>query len=271
MILRNLVLAITLAGSLAAQSLTFLQMSDPQFGMFTNNKDFVQETINFEFAIASANRLKPAFIVITGDLINKGGDAAMTAEYHRIAGKLNSSIKLYAVPGNHDVENEPTPESLASYRKNFGPDYYSFRSGSMAGIILNSNLIKAPGKVQDDAAKMEAWLKSELAKIKTEGAAHTIVFLHHPFFLKTADEPEQYFNLPKEARARYLKILKDAGVRWIFAGHLHHNEEGKDGELSMITTGPVGKPLEGGKSGLRRITIDGAKVQQQFFDFGDLP
>ena len=44
----------------------FLQFSDPQFGMFTADKDFAQETANFEFAIASANRLKPAFVVVTG-------------------------------------------------------------------------------------------------------------------------------------------------------------------------------------------------------------
>ena len=35
----------------------FIQMSDPQFGMFTANKDFAQETINFERAIDAANRL----------------------------------------------------------------------------------------------------------------------------------------------------------------------------------------------------------------------
>src|SRR4249920_2975667 len=67
----------------------FLQFSDPQFGMFTADKDFAQETANFEFAIASANRLKPAFVVVTGDLVNKAGDPAQIAEYHRIAARLD--------------------------------------------------------------------------------------------------------------------------------------------------------------------------------------
>jgi hypothetical protein len=31
-------------------------MSDPQFGMFTSNAGFAHETVNFEFAIASANQ-----------------------------------------------------------------------------------------------------------------------------------------------------------------------------------------------------------------------
>src|SRR5436190_258702 len=44
----------------AAQPFFFIQLSDPQFGMFTGNKDFAQETANFEFAVAAINRLKPA-------------------------------------------------------------------------------------------------------------------------------------------------------------------------------------------------------------------
>src|SRR6476659_6504922 len=115
--------------ALPADAPFFLQMSDPQFGMYAGNKDFQQETINFEFAISTANRLRPRFVVICGDLINQAGNVAQAAEFHRIAAKLDPAIKLYNVAGNHDVENEPTPATLAAYRKGFGPDYYTFRSG----------------------------------------------------------------------------------------------------------------------------------------------
>ena len=77
----------------------FLQFSDPQFGMFTADKDFAQETANFEMAIATANRLQPAFVVVTGDLVNKAGDAAQIAEYRRIARRLDPAIPLYNVAG----------------------------------------------------------------------------------------------------------------------------------------------------------------------------
>ena len=127
MTIRRIFLALSFAGTLAAQ--TFIQMSDPQFGMYTKNANFEHETANFEFAIATANRLKPAFVVITGDLINEAGNAAQAAEYKRIAAKLDPTIKLYSVPGNHDVQNEPTAESLARYRERFGPDYYTFPVG----------------------------------------------------------------------------------------------------------------------------------------------
>ncbi|MEO8595488.1 MAG: metallophosphoesterase [Candidatus Solibacter sp.] len=267
--LRPLLLAAALCGSLAAQ--TFIQMSDPQFGMYTKDKDFVQETANFEFAIAAANRLKPAFVVITGDLINKDGDAAMTAEYKRISSRLDPKIKLYAMPGNHDVGNEPTAETLAFYRENYGPDYYSFHHGDIAGIVLNSNLEKGTDKVPEEAAKMEAWFRQELERLKLTGVKHIIVFQHIPFFLKDADEKDSYDNIPKPVRERYLHLLHEYGVQQVFAGHYHANELGRDGELEMVTSGPVGMPLRGAKSGLRVVTAKEGAVTHKYHDFGELP
>ena len=269
MTIRRLLLALALAGTLAAQ--TIIQMSDPQFGMYTKDKDFAQETANFEFAIATANRLKPDFVVITGDLINKADDAAQAAEYKQIASKLNPKIKLFSVPGNHDVGNEPTTKSLAQYRERFGPDYYSFREGDVAGVVLNSNLEKGAEQVPAEAAKMEAWFRNELERVKLTGVKHIILFQHIPLFLKEANEEDSYFNIPKVVRERYLRLLHEYGVEQVFAGHYHHNELGRDGDLEMVTSAPVGMPLEGAKSGIRVITVKDGTVTHKFYDFGDLP
>src|SRR5512137_1792627 len=67
----------------------FIQLSDTQFGFSAGDAEFAQETANFEFAVATANRLRPAFVVMTGDLVNKPGDAAQIAEYKRIAATLD--------------------------------------------------------------------------------------------------------------------------------------------------------------------------------------
>ena len=267
--LNRLFLTLSLAGALAAQ--TFIQMSDPQFGMYTKDADFAHETANFEFAVAAANRLMPAFVVITGDLINKSGDAAQAAEYKRIASKLNPKIKLFSVPGNHDVGNEPTAQSLAQYRERFGPDYYSFRVGDVAGLVLDSNLEKGAEKVPEEAAKMESWFRNELERVKLTGVKHIIVFQHISFFLKDPNEADQYFNIPKPVRERYLRLLHEYGVQQVFAGHYHRNELGHDGDLEMVTTGPVGMPLEGAKSGLRIVTVKDGALTHKFYDFGELP
>src|SRR3954464_84980 len=79
------------AGKSNNKNFYFIQMSDPQFGMYTANKSFEKETRNFEKAIAEANRLKPRFVVVTGDLVNLNSNAAQIAEYKRIAAQLNPS------------------------------------------------------------------------------------------------------------------------------------------------------------------------------------
>src|SRR3954447_21476261 len=134
--------------ALAAEPFFFIQLSDPQFGMFSNNKDFAQETANFEFAVATINRLKPAFVVITGDLVNKAGDAKQIAEFHRIAAKVDPRVPIYNVVGNHDIENVPTTNTIVAYTNAFGRDFYAFRHGKFVGVVLNSIVIHSPQKTE---------------------------------------------------------------------------------------------------------------------------
>ena len=249
----------------------FVQMADPQFGMFTKNRDFAQETANYEFAIATANRLKPRFVIVCGDLVNKPGDQAQIEEYRRISAKLDPSIRLYHVAGNHDVGNEPTPQTLADYRERFGPDYYSFQEGSIYGIVLNSSLIHSPGNAMGELEKQESWLRAELTKAKSSGFQHIVIFQHHPFFLERGDEPDQYFNIPLVRRTPLLDLFRQAGVKHLFAGHYHRNAHGWDGNIEMVTTGPVGMPLGGARSGLRIVEVSEQGIRHQYYEFGALP
>jgi 3',5'-cyclic AMP phosphodiesterase CpdA len=251
--------------------LFFVQMSDPQFGMYTNNADFAQETANFEFAIANANRLRPSFVVVCGDLINRAGDAAQAAEYLRVAAKLDRSIAIHNVAGNHDVGNSPTPDSLAAYRAKFGPDYYTFRRADFTGIVLNSSLLQHPEGAPEDAAKQEVWLLAALEKLKTEGARHVVVFQHIPFFLDRADEADQYFNIPLETRNKYLDLLTKYGVHDVFAGHYHRNASAHTDSLRMVTTGPVGKPLGPDPSGIRIVIVRESTMENQYYGLGNIP
>jgi serine/threonine-protein phosphatase CPPED1 len=267
----RLILLLTLAlAAFGAEPLFFIQASDPQFGMYTANKDFRQETANWEFVVANVNRLHPAFLVVTGDLTNQDGNADQIAEYQRINGKLDPAVHLYSVPGNHDLANEPTPATLAVYRKKYGPDYYSFREGAIYGIVLNSSLFKAPEKVSDEAAKQEKWLAGELEKGRTAGAV-PVVFQHIPFFLEKADEPDQYFNIPAETRRRILALLHREGVRYVFAGHYHRNSYSRDGDLEMITSGPAGMPIGPDPSGIRIAELKGQRIEHKYYGLGNLP
>ena len=267
-----LVLSVGAGAQAPAPPFFFLQFSDPQFGMYTKDQDFAQETVNFEMAVATANRLKPAFVVVTGDLVNKAGDAAQIAEYRRVAAKLDKAIPLYNVAGNHDVENEPTPESVAAYRKLFGPDHYTFRSGSLAGVVLNSSLIHSPGKAPGLAEAQRTWLQTELGRLRASGARHLVIFQHHPWFLKTDDEPDEYFNIPLARRSTYLDLFKQMGVRALVSGHYHRNAVARTGSIDMITTGPVGKPLgDNPQSGMRVVIVRDDGLSHRFYSLGELP
>jgi 3',5'-cyclic AMP phosphodiesterase CpdA len=255
----------------SASKLTFFQMADTQFGFFNANKEFSRETVNMEKAIAESNRLKPAFVVICGDLVNKPGDMAQIAEYKRIAAKLDPSIKLYSVSGNHDVENVPTIASLALYKKHFGDDRYTFRSGNVLGIILNSSLIKDPSLAPVEAANQLEWLIQVLKDAKKSNAQNIMIFMHHSLFLKDSNEPDEYFNINTERRNIYLNLFKTYGVKQVFAGHYHRNAYGKFGDMEMITTGPVGRPLGVDSSGFRIINVKGKIVDHRYFALDSLP
>lgn len=254
-----------------ASKLTFFQMADTQFGFFNANKEFSRETVNMEKAIAESNRLKPAFVVICGDLVNKPGDLAQIAEYKRIAAKLDPSIKLYSVSGNHDVENVPTLASLALYKKHFGDDRYTFRSGNILGIILNSSLIKDPSLAPIEAANQLEWLIQVLKDAKKSNARNIMVFMHHSLFLKDSNEADEYFNINAERRKIYLELFKTYGIKQVFAGHYHRNAYGKFGDMEMITTGPVGRPLGADSSGFRIINVKGKIVDHTYFALDSLP
>jgi predicted phosphodiesterase len=98
-----------------------------------------------------------------------------------------------------------------------------------------------------------------------------VVFQHIPWFIHEPDEKDQYFNIPSERRKTYLDLFHQYGVKYIFAGHLHKNAMGSDGDLQMITTGPVGKPLGKDSSGFRIVTVKGSHFTYPYYSLDSIP
>lgn len=268
----GLVCLISLGGfAQKSEPFFFIQMTDTQFGMFNEDKSFEKETKNFEKAIAAANRLHPAFVVITGDLINKPADKAQLQEYKRIVALLAPSIPIYHVAGNHDVTNDPKESDIASYRKALGKDFYVIKHQGMRGIVLNSLYFKSPAGVEKEAAAQEKWLNKQLKKARRSSAAPLLVFQHHSWFLTDPNEKDEYFNIPTATREKHMALFKEYGVSHIFAGHYHRNAFGKSGDIEMVTTGPVGKPLGKDPSGFRIVKVSSGKVTHQYYELDQVP
>jgi predicted phosphodiesterase len=255
--------------SVQERPLTFAVLADPQLGMYAKDKDFLQEQANLEFVIANLNRLHPDFVVVCGDLTDRTGDEAEIAAYKQMLHKLDPSIPVYNVAGNHDVGNLPTPSTLAAYRAAYGPDYYVFHQGPILGIVLDSNLIRSPDHVPDEAVKQEEWLRKILSSAGPD--QQILVFQHIPYFLKDAQEKDDYFNVPLAIRTKYLELLSANHVHLIFAGHYHRLAGGSDGSMTEVVTGAVGMPIGGSSSGFRLLQLDQHGMKTEWYCLGNIP
>jgi DNA repair exonuclease SbcCD nuclease subunit len=255
------------------QPFFFIQIADPQLGMFDDNKSIEKDVKNFETAIAHANRLHPDFVVICGDLVNKPGDPTQEQAFLKVCKQLDKSIPLFLVSGNHDVTNTPTTQSIEHYTSVMGRDYNSFDRHNCHFIVLNSTVLWKPQNAPSQQEAQLAWLRKDLAEVKSRRAppTHTVVFEHHSLFLEKADEPDQYFNLPMEIRRPLLDLFHASGVKNIFAGHYHRCAEGRDGDLEVTTTGPVGKPLGKDPSGFRIVIVKKDSIEHQYYPLDAVP
>ena len=203
----GLMAALTICGC-SQRMFTFVQMSDPQIGFrdkstgyvytdslfaeavddvnFLGNqgrktssqsKDFTLAYMNNDDKVINIKFSKPAFVIITGDLVNDQKDALQDSIYR--ANREKIKVPVYEIPGNHDIRPW-TPENHSNYLALRGYDRFSFRYGGCAFIGIDSNCIvdsseedrggdvKISPSDKAAAAQAEAeqleWLKAELEK-----------------------------------------------------------------------------------------------------------
>lgn len=261
-------LAVFVSHGIAADSTPFffLQLSDPQFGFMDNNKSISAETEAMNKAVTAINQLKPPFVVITGDFVNNSKSKEQIAAYKSMIAQIDSSVKVYMIPGNHDI-GKVSRASIDNYKKNYGETHFSFRYGDCAFIGIDSNIIKEEDKEREEV--QFKWLEQELQK--TKDARFKFVFTHCSVFLKRMDEPVNYSNFSLPMREKYVRLFQKYGVNVIFAGHLHNNAYGKVGNMEMITIGPVGKVLGTGYQGMNLVKVYPDRFISEFIGLNQFP
>ena len=261
-------LAVFVSHGIAADSASFffLQLSDPQFGFMDNNKSISAETEAMNKAVTAINQLKPPFVVITGDFVNNSKSKEQIAAYKSMIAQIDSSVKVYMIPGNHDI-GKVSRSSIDNYKKNYGETHFSFRYGDCAFIGIDSNIIKEEDKEREEV--QFKWLEQELQK--TKDARFKFVFTHCSVFLKRMDEPVNYSNFSLPMREKYVRLFQKYGVNAIFAGHLHNNAYGKVGNMEMITIGPVGKVLGTGYQGMNLVKVYPDRFISEFIALNQFP
>ncbi|MES2696333.1 MAG: PQQ-binding-like beta-propeller repeat protein, partial [Verrucomicrobiota bacterium] len=168
-----------------ADEVRFVQISDVHVGApGADDKTFRDD-------IREINGLLPkaAFVVATGDLVNRGEQAPQLENYRN--GMKEFAPLLFNLPGNHDVA---AAKGLEHYHLYLGPDYYSFNVGSCHFLLLNSS---RKDEIQ------QAWIKQDLAT--APAGATLIVGMHH---LPTPRQLEEFAQM---------------GAKAVISGHWHGN------------------------------------------------
>eukprot|EP01084_Bolivina_argentea_P215948 366747_1 len=228
----------------------FVHMTDIQLGFHVkygkrddSAGDFEPEASRIRQCVTHINRIRPRFVIITGDIVHGAPGTSTQIEQIskvcHILSRVSETIPVLFCPGNHEV-NSPPPQqqtdgdddphkveetfmsAINNYQQHFGADYYAFWCGGMRGIVLNTQLLVNPSAAPHRAEAQERWamLEMSLAELNSH---HLVVFQHHPWFQNAInEEPNSICSpIPTCIRIHWLARMAYCKVKVIFAGHLH--------------------------------------------------
>jgi len=192
----------------------------------------------FADAIQCMNMIRPDFILITGDLVNYEGREGYRfyQRFIQILGGLESSIKVYMVPGNHDWYEEPsqyfpcwTRGDLSNYNKIINdymdktvsrsyliePNNYTFSYGGFLFIGLDSGYAK--GHCGSDGG---SGLTNEQMNALSglDDSIPKIIFMHYP----AIDDSSS--NCIQTNRDGFIRYCVEKNVQIVLTGHTHANK-----------------------------------------------
>ena len=292
------------------ESYDFVQLADPQLGMLHADADWTEELTMLRLAIQHCNRLRPRFLLISGDLINAfpspdlpdGGavPARQVASFKEALHDLSPSIPLVLIPGNHDIGQVPTAGDIERYRERFGDDYFSFWVGGVLYVALNSQYYRDDDEVPALRAAQDEWAEKAFGEAKEHGAQHVVVLCHVPPFVSEEDEQAGWANWQHEHRKRIMRMAADANVKLFLCGHYHGNAVARSSSgievvttsscggvinwtlsPSMIATQPfpdfkkvVGNPpivADARHSGMRIVRVGEDRITHRWYELADVP
>ena len=245
----TLILALALLPARAQKPFFFVQITDPQLG-FKEKNTMAEGVRLLSETVEAINRIRPAFVVVTGDMVNNRFNEGQRAAYQELIGRIDKDIPVWHVPGNHDLK--PREEGdLQHYLDRYGYDRFCFRYGGCTFVGMNTCFLK--DWCIEEEREHCTWLLRTLAA--NQGARFLFVFTHCPVVKEAVDEAEDYFNFQAPYRQFYLDQFTKYGVDAVFSGHLHRSRFCEYGGVPYYTTSASGLTLGDGTSGLNIVTV----------------
>ena len=238
----------------AQDSLTFVQLCDPQLGM----GGYQHDSVALVQAVNQINEISPDFVVICGDLVHFANDTSYS-DLKSILSHLE--VPCFAAPGNHDVENDPTVESLEYYRNTIGDDYYMKDTLGYAFVFVNSTLWTAPLDTETDM--QDEWLNEVMTGLSDEQGP-VFVVAHHPLFLKTSDEETPNSPISLEKRTELLTLFSQSGVVGYLAGHTHTTLIYQFDDIQLVCGATTSRNFDGKPLGFRLWNVSDSTATHEF-------
>lgn len=243
----------------AADPFVIVQIADAQLGFTAAEvsqregteyvNDLTYETECLKKAVEMINDIRPDVVVFTGDQVNHAADKEQWTVFADIVSGISKTVKVFHLPGNHDVFiNEGNVDSTP-FTSRFGEDRFVYAERGVRLVGINSNLIKY-NDPQEEGQKI--WLEDALGK---NGDEVSVVFAHHPFFMTDIEEDEGYFQIQKDKRRDYFELFEEMGVSAVYAGHRHNNAEGEYNGMPVRTTTSVAFQIGDAVPSVRVITV----------------
>jgi len=219
----------------------FVQMTD--LGIQASDPSVAGQ---FASTVDEINALDPAFVLFTGDGVDKG----RWEEYETLQSLLlRLDAPVICCPGNHDHKG------LAGYLTTFGGPYHAVSFGDWRIFSLDS----AHGRDQFTRSQLR-WVTEHLIN-------RALVQFHHPLFGRKCVDSQQ---------ERFAQLVSDVGVPAVFSGHWHvdavfdktgtarHDGPGFEGTKFVVTRAIGQTPrgdYEGSGHGYRVVHVkDGAII-----------
>lgn len=193
--------------------LTDLHISHPRF----NDADLLSDTVaTLEAVIGMIGKIapKPAFIVVSGDLTNRG-----ETESYRLLAQMMAAIDIpivYAL-GNHDTRPGFRQGMLGRSRNPDAPYVHDLAIGGAHLIVLDTSVPGKVGGALDD--RQFAFLDEALGR---HADMPKIVVMHHPPALDP-DALLGWESIPYGQSEELARHLRGRNVAGILSGHIHLN------------------------------------------------
>ncbi len=215
---------------------------------------FVPELL--ERLIEEVNRVRPALVVISGDLTDKG----LRYEYEEARTWTDRfEVPMLVAPGNHDSRNV----GYVHFEELYGPRYLTYR---LPGVYLVAADSSEPDLDEGRVGRsIYPWVEEAL---DAAGADELKVFVTHHHLLPIPGSGRER-NILQDA-GDVLKILSDRGVGLVLTGHKHVPWVWSLQGMLIVNAGTAStNRLRGrGRPSYAVVEIDGGEVtvRQRYFD-----